>query len=111
MPTTFAPNLLAAISKLERVLVEFSKNKVTFCYCISEYPTAFNKIQWNEAKKYDGFSDHTLGIVAPIIFTMLKKRNNTKNIIIEGHEGYKKAQNFMKMIMPSHVKKIKKYRD
>ena len=35
---------------------------------------------------------------------------NTKNIIIEGNEGYKKAQNFMKMMMPSHVKKIKKYR-
>ena len=57
----------------------FSQNKITFCYCISEYPTALNKIKWNEAKKYDGFSDHTLGIVAPIIFTMLKKRNNTKN--------------------------------
>ena len=28
----------------------------------------------------------------------------------EGNEGYKKAQNFMKMMMPSHVKKIKKYR-
>ena len=35
---------------------------------------------------------------------------NTKNIIIEGNEGYKKAQNFMKMMMPSHIKKIKKYR-
>ncbi len=35
---------------------------------------------------------------------------NTKNIIIEGNEGYKKAQTFMKMIMPSSVKKIKKYR-
>nr|WP_256998035.1 Rne/Rng family ribonuclease [Candidatus Pelagibacter ubique] len=35
---------------------------------------------------------------------------NTKNVIIEGNEGYKKAQNFMKMMMPSHVKKIKKYR-
>ena len=35
---------------------------------------------------------------------------NTKNIIIEGNEGYKKAQNFMKMMMPSHVKRIKKYR-
>ncbi len=35
---------------------------------------------------------------------------NTQNIIIEGNEGYKKAQNFMKMMMPSHVKKIKKYR-
>ena len=34
-----------------------------------------------------------------------------KNIIVEGNEGYKKAQNFMKMMMPAHVKKIKKYRD
>jgi len=36
---------------------------------------------------------------------------DTQSIIIEGNEGYKKAQNFMKMMMPSHVKKIKKYRD
>ena len=36
--------------------------------------------------------------------------DKTKNIIIEGNEGYKKAQNFMKMLMPSQVKKIKKYR-
>jgi len=35
---------------------------------------------------------------------------NTKNIIVEGNEGYKKAQNFMKLMMPSHTKKIKKYR-
>ena len=35
---------------------------------------------------------------------------NTQNIIIEGNEGYRKAQNFMKMMMPSNFKKIKKYR-
>jgi len=35
---------------------------------------------------------------------------NTNNIIIEGNEGYKKAQNFKKMMMPAQVKKIKKYR-
>ena len=35
----------------------------------------------------------------------------TQNIIIDGNEGYQKAKNFMKMIMPSHVKKIKKYRE
>ena len=35
---------------------------------------------------------------------------NTKNIIVEGNEGYKKAQSFMKMLIPSHVKKVKKYR-
>jgi ribonuclease E len=37
--------------------------------------------------------------------------DDTKSIIIEGNEGYKKAQAFMKMMIPSHVKKIKKYRD
>ncbi len=36
--------------------------------------------------------------------------DTTQNIIIEGNEGYKKAQTFMKMIMPSSVKKVKKYR-
>ena len=36
---------------------------------------------------------------------------NTNSIVVEGSEGYKKAQNFMKMMMPSHVKKVKKYRD
>ncbi len=35
---------------------------------------------------------------------------NTQSIIIEGNEGYKKAQSFMKTLMPSSVKKVKKYR-
>ena len=36
--------------------------------------------------------------------------DNTKNVIVEGNEGYKKAQSFMKTMMPSSVKKVKKYR-
>jgi ribonuclease E len=36
---------------------------------------------------------------------------DTKSIVVEGNDGYKKAQGFMKIMMPSHVKKIKKYRD
>ena len=35
---------------------------------------------------------------------------NTQSIIVEGNEGYKKAQSFMKTMMPSNVKKVKKYR-
>ncbi|WP_145597289.1 Rne/Rng family ribonuclease [Candidatus Pelagibacter sp. FZCC0015] len=35
---------------------------------------------------------------------------NTQNIIVEGNEGYKKAQSFMKTMMPSNVRKVKKYR-
>lgn len=63
----------------------FAKNRTTFCYCISEYPLKFNKINWNEAVKYDGFSDHTLGTTAPILFTVLKRQQKAKQIFIEKH--------------------------
>ena len=69
---------------------------------------------WNKIKEY------ALNSIAPSLIhqeSEIIKRTlrdmydeNTKNIIVEGNEGYKKAQNFMKMMMPSHVKKIKKYR-
>ncbi|WP_440670156.1 Rne/Rng family ribonuclease [Candidatus Pelagibacter sp. HIMB1483] len=69
---------------------------------------------WNQIK------DNALGSIAPSLIhqesDIIKRTlrdmydENTKNIIIEGNEGYKKAQNFMKMMIPSHVKKIKKYR-
>ena len=68
--------------KIENI---FLKNKKTFCYCISEYPTDINKIDWKNAIKFDGFSDHTLGIIAPIIFAMLKKQQKSKDILIEKH--------------------------
>ena len=70
----------------------FSNNKVTFCYCISEYPLAYDKINWNKALQYNGFSDHTLGITAPIVFTVLKKFQNVKEIFIEKHVKLKNSQ-------------------
>jgi len=36
--------------------------------------------------------------------------NDTKNIIIEGNEGYQKAKNFIKLLIPKNAKYIKKYR-
>ena len=36
--------------------------------------------------------------------------SETKSIVIEGNDGYQKAKNFMKLLMPESVKKIKKYR-
>ena len=63
----------------------FSSNQTTFCYCISDYPLRFEKINWVKAIKYEGFSDHTAGIIAPIIFAVLKKQMNAKNIVIEKH--------------------------
>lgn len=63
----------------------FLKNKTIFCYCIAEYPLLFNKINWNNALKYDGFSDHTFGNTAAILYTALKKQLGAKRIIIEKH--------------------------
>ena len=69
---------------------------------------------WNQIK------DNAINAIAPslihqeseIINRTLRDMydDKTKSIVVEGNEGYKKAQNFMKMLMPSHVKKIKKYR-
>ena len=69
----------------KRIMKIFSKNKITFCYCISEYPAPFKKINWKEAIKYDGFSDHSIGIVAPFLFALLKKERDAKRLIIEKH--------------------------
>jgi len=37
--------------------------------------------------------------------------DDTQNIIIEGSDAYQKTKNYMKVLMPNHTKKIKKYRD
>ena len=70
----------------------FSKNKTTFCYCISEYPLLIQKINWKNAIQFDGFSDHTLGVTAPIIYTTLKKYQGAKNIMIEKHIKLKNSK-------------------
>lgn len=62
-----------------------SKNKPVFCYCISEYPLKIEKINWKVATKYNGFSDHTLGITAPIIYSTLMNLKKPKSIFIEKH--------------------------
>ena len=70
---------------------------------------------WNEIK------ENALNSIAPSLIhqesDIIKRTlrdmydESTNSIVIEGNEGYKKAQNFMKLMMPSHVKKIKKYRE
>ena len=72
-------------------------------------------------KTWNNIKENALNSIAPALIhqeSEIIKRTlrdmydeETKNIIVEGNEGYKKAQAFMKMMMPSDVKKIKKYRD
>ena len=72
-------------------------------------------------KIWESIKDNALNSIAPSLIhqeSEIIKRTlrdmydeNTKNIIVEGNEGYQRAKNFMKMMMPNNVKKIKKYRD
>ena len=72
-------------------------------------------------KSWNGIKEGALNSIAPTLIhqesDIIKRTlrdmysEDTQNIFIEGNEVYKKAQNFMKMMMPSHVKKIKKYRE
>ena len=71
---------------------KISNNKDLFCYCISKYPTKISEINWKKAMEYNGFSDHTLGFTAPIIFSVLHKQKGTKNIFIEKHVKNKNSK-------------------
>ena len=76
----------------KQIMKIFSKSRKTFCYCISEYPAPFEKIDWKKAIKYDGFSDHSLGIDAPFLFALLKKQTRAKQISIEKHVKLKNSK-------------------
>ena len=75
----------------------------------------------NLIKTWDNIKENAMNSIAPSLIhqeSEIIKRTlrdmydeNTNNIIVEGNEGYQKAKSFMKLMMPSEVKKIKKYRD
>jgi ribonuclease E len=72
-------------------------------------------------KTWNGIKETALNPIAPSLIhqesDIIKRTlrdmydEDTNSIVIEGNDGYKKAQGFMKLMMPSHVKKIKKYRE
>ncbi len=71
-------------------------------------------------KTWSQIKDNAINSIAPSLIhqesEIIKRTlrdmfdDNTQNIIVEGTDGYKKAQSFMKTLMPSNVKKVKKYR-
>tara|TARA_B110000238_G_scaffold133828_1_gene144181 strand:+ start:154 stop:2001 length:1848 start_codon:yes stop_codon:yes gene_type:complete len=70
---------------------------------------------WNEIKEtaLNSIAPSLIHQESDIIKRTLRDMydDDTSSIVIEGNEGYKKAQEFMKIMMPSHVKKIRKYKD
>ena len=75
----------------------------------------------NLTKVWDTIKDNAMNSIAPSIIhqesDVIKRSlrdmydEETQNIYVEGNEGYQKTKNYMKLMMPSHVKKVKKYRD
>ena len=74
----------------------------------------------NIIKTWEDIKEKTILSIAPSLVyeegDLIKRAlrdiydNDTNNIIVDGNEGYQKAKNFMKFLMPESVKKIKKYR-
>ena len=70
---------------------------------------------WNSIK------DNALNSIAPSLIhqesDIIKRSirdmydDETQNIIVEGNEGYQKAKNYMKLMMPKQLRKVKKYRE
>ena len=88
-PVIISMGMGGSKKKIEKI---FLKNHITFCYCISDYPLNFKKINWKKAVSFDGFSDHTMNITAAILFAILKKQKKSKQIIIEKHVKLKNSK-------------------
>ena len=79
-----------------------------------------NKDIQNTIKTWEEIKTKTITSIAPSLVyeegDLIKRAirdlydNETNNVIVDGNEGYQKAKNFMKILMPENVKKIKKYR-
>ncbi len=75
----------------------------------------------NLVKVWNTIKENAMNSIAPSVIhqesDVIKRSlrdmydEETQNIYVEGNEGYQKTKNYMKLMMPSHVKKIKKYRD
>ena len=75
----------------------------------------------NLIKVWESIKDTAMNSLAPSLIhresDIIKRSlrdmldDDTQNIIVEGNEGYQKAKNYMKLMLPSHLKKVKKYRD
>ena len=79
-----------------------------------------NKDILNTIKTWEEIKNKTIKSIAPSLVyeegDLIKRAirdiydSNTTNVIVDGNEGYQKTKNFMKILMPENVKKIKKYR-
>lgn len=70
---------------------------------------------------WDGIREDTLKSVAPCVIheegDLIRRSirdlysRDIDQILVEGDEGYKAAKSFMRLLMPSHAKKVQQYKD
>ena len=70
---------------------------------------------------WDKIKENALDSIAPALIhqesDIIKRSlrdmldDDTQNIIVEGNDGYQKTKNYVKSMLPKHLKKVKKYRD
>jgi ribonuclease E len=73
------------------------------------------------ARLWDGIRENTLGSSAPALIhsdsDLIKRairdiyNKDIEDVVVEGEAGYRAARDFMKLLMPSHVKRVKAYSD
>ncbi len=73
------------------------------------------------ARVWDEIRENTLASVAPALIhsdsDLIKRairdiyNKEIEEVVVEGEDGYKSAKAFMKMLMPSHARKVKAYSD
>ncbi|MBT8427058.1 MAG: Rne/Rng family ribonuclease, partial [Erythrobacter sp.] len=73
------------------------------------------------ARLWDEIREKTLGSAAPALIhsdsDLIKRairdiyNRDIEEVVVEGEEGYKSAKAFMKMLMPSHARRVKQYAD
>ena len=77
---------------LKKIAQNFNPEVLKFTYCISKYPTDAKDIDWNIIKNYNFFSDHTNGIIIPLVYSMLKINNKDEEIFIEKHTKFENSK-------------------
>ncbi|MEZ0495959.1 ribonuclease E/G [Sphingomonas sp. IW22] len=73
------------------------------------------------ARLWDGIRENTLKSAAPALIygdsDLLKRairdiyNREIDEVIVEGEDGYRQAKDFMKLLMPSHARRVKQYAD
>ncbi|HEX8485844.1 ribonuclease E/G [Sphingomonas sp.] len=73
------------------------------------------------ARLWDGIREETLKSAAPALVygdsDLIKRairdiyNKDIEEVVVEGEDGYRQAREFMKLLMPSHARKVKHYSD